>query len=687
MKRPLAVALVFAACVAVGFGVLAWFSGVVLRLDREAAEARRLAQREEAVRLALWRMDSALAGIHGLESARPSRDFEPFHVLEPAYSSRLEPFPAASVWAPSPLLGYTPDFVRLHFRIEPDGSVSSPQSPPPALRDAALRAGVDERTLDLGNEHLERLRTSLEPRRLYALATRPGEPPGGTPRTVSRFRQAEAAADLAAFDAPLSAAPPPSIPPLGEASAQAAKNTAEELQRRELYLQQNIRNFEAARRAEVASEEDSGAGALARFSRPLASKTRAAASTPAPAAKPESERTTTAADVSTDHLQDTMLAAESVSTTPSVIPLPALLRAAWLDGELLLLRETRRDAATVVEGVWLDWPEIEAWLLGRITDLLPEAEIRPAGEVDLVPSGSSENGTRRLAFLPLVLDPGPLASTNAQIAAWSPLRISLAAAWISAAIGALALGALTLGTLRLSERRGAFVSAVTHELRTPLTTFRMYTEMLSGGMVRDEARRREYLDTLRTESDRLAHLVDNVLGYSRIERGRAASRVEETTASELLARMERRLRERLAQVGTALEVAIDPATADAPLRTDTTAVEQVLFNLVDNAAKYARPPADAPAAAAVVRIRVGPAARDRIAFRVIDGGPGLPPDARRRLFRPFSKSAHDAAGKQPGVGLGLALCRRLARGELKGDLVLERTGPRGAVFRFELPLG
>jgi signal transduction histidine kinase len=493
------------------------------------------------------------------------------------------------------------------------------------------------------------LRTSLEPRRLFALATRPGESPRAVPRTISRLRQTEAAADLAAFDAPLSAVAPPANAPLGEASAQAAKNTAEELQRRELYLQQNIRNFEAARRAEITSEEDSSAGALGRLSRSVASKTLAAASAPPPSAaavaKPESEHTTPAADVSTDHLRDSVFEAEPVSATPSTIPLPALLRAAWLDGELLLLRETRRDAGTAVEGVWLDWPEIQAWLLGRVADLLPDAEIRPAGGDDLVTSASSENGTRRLAFLPLVLDPGPLAPADAETAAWSPLRISLAAAWISAAIGVLALGALTHGTLRLSERRGAFVSAVTHELRTPLTTFRMYTEMLSGGMVRDEARRREYLDTLRTESDRLAHLVDNVLGYSRIERGRAASRVEETTASELLARMQRRLRERLAQVGTSLEVEIDPAAADTPLRTDTTAVEQVLFNLVDNAAKYARPPADAPAAA-VVRIRIGPAARGRIAFRVIDGGPGLPPDARRRLFHPFSKSAHDATRRR-----------------------------------------
>jgi signal transduction histidine kinase len=74
-------------------------------------------------------------------------------------------------------------------------------------------------------------------------------------------------------------------------------------------------------------------------------------------------------------------------------------------------------------------------------------------------------------------------------------------------------------------------------------------------------------------------------------------------------------------------------------------------------------------------------------IRVADRGPGLPPAARKRLFQPFSKSAHEAAHSQPGVGLGLALSRRLARDELHGELALEHTGPDGTTFRLELPAG
>jgi signal transduction histidine kinase len=333
------------------------------------------------------------------------------------------------------------------------------------------------------------------------------------------------------------------------------------------------------------------------------------------------------------------------------------------------------DGRDVVQGAWLDWPELRAWLLSRIGDLLPAATLEPVirnGET------TSVEAARRLAFLPAQLVPGPVTIAGGTLA--SPLRISIAIAWVGAAVGFVALALLLRGTIRLSERRGAFVSAVTHELRTPLTTFRMYTEMLASGMVRDEAKRQGYVNTLHQESARLSHLVENVLSYARLERGRAAARVEDTTPGELLGRIEERLRQRAQQGGLTVSIELPDGTADIPLRVDTTAVEQVLFNLVDNATKYGR----RGDGGGEIRIRVEAPSSKRLAIRVTDQGPGLTPAARKRIFQPFSKSATEAAHSQPGVGLGLALCRRLARDELHGDLVLERSGADGTVFRLEL---
>ena len=119
------------------------------------------------------------------------------------------------------------------------------------------------------------------------------------------------------------------------------------------------------------------------------------------------------------------------------------------------------------------------------------------------------------------------------------------------------------------------------------------------------------------------------------------------------------------------------AVAAVQVRADPSAVEQILFNLVDNACKYAAS-GDRPS----IRLAVTESG-DRVAIRVIDRGPGIPEEDRKRVFRAFSKSAKDAANSAPGVGLGLSLSRRLAKAT-GGELLLE-DGGGGAVFLLILP--
>src|SRR5690606_34545180 len=139
----------------------------------------------------------------------------------------------------------------------------------------------------------------------------------------------------------------------------------------------------------------------------------------------------------------------------------------------------------------------------------------------------------------------------------------------------------------LSERRAAFVSSVTHELRTPLTTFRMYAEMLSEGMITGEAERRRYLDTLRVEADRLTHLVSNVLAYARLERTSPDARMETISVEQLLDVATSRLSDRAAQKDLTISREPTDDVLDVAVQADPAAVEQILFNLVDNACKYA----------------------------------------------------------------------------------------------------
>jgi signal transduction histidine kinase len=356
-----------------------------------------------------------------------------------------------------------------------------------------------------------------------------------------------------------------------------------------------------------------------------------------------------------------------VRKTPHVDVREALLEPLWIGDELVLARRVIVNGQEYIQGCWLDWPATRDSLLAETTDLLAAVHLEPAGD----PADPDE---RRLAGLPLrlagALPPGALPAGN------TPLGYPLLVAWICVLLATAAVGALLLGTVALSERRAAFVSAVTHELRTPLTTFRLYTEMLSGGLVRDEAQRGKYLTTLQAEASRLSHLVENVLAYARLERRGRTRPVERCTVAQLLERTAERLGERAVQAGMHLCVEVD-AVRDAAVRADCAAVEQILFNLVDNACKYAAKSDDRR-----IELRATCDAR-RVALQVSDHGPGISPVDARRLFRAFHKSASEAANSAPGVGLGLALSRRLARA-MRGDLVL-RPCAEGACFVLLLP--
>jgi len=339
------------------------------------------------------------------------------------------------------------------------------------------------------------------------------------------------------------------------------------------------------------------------------------------------------------------------------------ITAVWL-GErsdtLALIRRVQVDGLESIEGCILDWPRIRKWLLEEIKDLLPAAQLEPR-------TSAGRGDEYLLAALPLRLIPGRLANPPEASAQFLP---ALLAAWFGIFVAASAVVTLFLGALALSERRAAFVSAVTHELRTPLTTFRMYTEMLAQGMVSKD-QHAEYLETLHREANRLGHLVENVLAYARLQRGPRARKLERVDLAALLAREERRLSEHAAKAG--MKIIIEQAATDAVSALgDSMAIEQVLFNLVDNACKYARSAADP-------RIHLLACRGTRhVELRVKDHGPGIPRERARRMFEPFSKSSQDAASSAPGVGLGLALSRRLARA-MRGDLTLEPTKD-GACF-------
>ena len=348
-----------------------------------------------------------------------------------------------------------------------------------------------------------------------------------------------------------------------------------------------------------------------------------------------------------------------------------VMRPLWIDGALVLARGVWINGEHYIQGCWLDWAAIRTALVGTSKDLLPAAALEP------VVSEDQQRQPRRLAALPVSLIPGPPAGAMSR-GQW-PVHVMLFLAWGCVVVAMGAVGALLWGAISLSQRRGAFVSAVTHELRTPLTTVSMYAEMLEEGMVSSEEKRRRYLGTLRAEADRLGHLVENVLAYSRIERGSVNGRIQTIGLWQLIDGLKDRLAGRSEQAKMELCVDLGQDIGALAVRADASAVEQILFNLVDNAGKYASAATDRR-----VHVEVGRNG-SCVTIRVRDHGPGITREDSRRLFRPFSKSARDAANSAPGVGLGLALSRRLAR-EMGGNLRLEGCGEGGACFVLSLPV-
>jgi signal transduction histidine kinase len=208
----------------------------------------------------------------------------------------------------------------------------------------------------------------------------------------------------------------------------------------------------------------------------------------------------------------------------------------------------------------------------------------------------------------------------------------------------------------------------------------MYSEMLAAGMVRDEAKQRDYIATLCAEANRLNHLVENVLAYARLERGSARARIEKVSLGQLIDRVKPRLLQRAEQTGMTLQQDADARALETVVQVDVAAVEQILFNLVDNACKYAAPSATEK----IIHLEAVPQNGRFAMLRVRDHGQGISAETAKKLFQPFSKSAHEAAATAPGVGLGLALCRRLGR-SLGGDLRFNASNKNGAQFELLLP--
>jgi len=248
------------------------------------------------------------------------------------------------------------------------------------------------------------------------------------------------------------------------------------------------------------------------------------------------------------------------------------------------------------------------------------------------------------------------------------------------ALFAIAAGLLTVALLQLRRQqelarlRTEFVSGVSHELRTPLAQIRWFAELLQMGKLRTEEERARSAGIIDQEARRLTYLVENVLNFSRAEKG--TNRVslapaeldhEIAEALELFAPL---ARARKMSLASALE-------ANAMVSLDRDALRQMLLNLLDNAVKYG------PAGQTIT---VGSEiAGDRARVWVEDQGPGIPHEDRHRVWEPYVRLTREAESSTGGSGIGLSVVRELVTLH-DGRTRVESAPGGGARVVIELPL-
>ncbi|MEZ4294151.1 MAG: HAMP domain-containing sensor histidine kinase [Polyangiaceae bacterium] len=257
--------------------------------------------------------------------------------------------------------------------------------------------------------------------------------------------------------------------------------------------------------------------------------------------------------------------------------------------------------------------------------------------------------------------------------------VELAMVGLAGAVALAGLAIVLAGSMkerRLALLKSDFVANVSHELKTPLALIRMFGEMLLLERVATPEKRRQYLQIIMSESERLTALIENVLDFAKVERGKSAYSFAPGDVGEAVSRAVEIFSHRAEREAMNVVLTIAPDLPRAML--DARALELATINLIDNAFKYAK-------AGGKVDVTVTTDRRS-VQVRVRDYGAGIDPDDEARIFERFVRGKRAGEAQVRGSGIGLALVKHIA--ESHGGRVSVESAPapeRGCVFTLEIP--
>jgi len=654
--------VIFWCSVALALGALAWVSVEVVALEKREAIAQEQAREQESIRRALWRMDSQMAPILAIEASRPYTDYKPIDATDDAMTDAWINNARADIQRKiRSVTQANPIYANRYFEFGQDGE--------------QLKA--DDQTTEISSliNSLQTLKESPNgsgrSKRSYTFEAESGKP-----------KDEVADAEYAYSDQPLKSRTAESVsePESGMSQQATESDYDSDYIARQRMVENATKNTQPQQKQAPAK------------SVPFEGQIQV---------PPEGQPSITGFMMDDGASASGLMRSESPSIAGASGRATAeigSLEPRWIaddagEMQLVLVRSAVISGQPVVQGVWLDWNALRTDLLESVSDVMPDSSL-----VAVTGPRSSMVGGFQLATIPVEFIPG--VSTTGFAWRWSPATIGLLVTWIAIISTIIAVGAVLRAAIVLSERRGLFVSAVTHELRTPLTTFRLYSQMLADGMVSDETVRKDYLQILKRESERLSGIVENVLEYARLSRQRStkaqASGVQTLSPGALIARFRPALARRAGQSNLDLVVSMDlEAHGDRTLTVDPHAVERIMMNLIENACKYAAPSeeeseedtaGDEGISDADTRVHLDTTIRGgMLELLVADHGDGIVPGEGARIFGEFQRGWRGLSNARSGLGLGLALSRGLAR-EMGGDLVLTKRRGHGAEFLLTIPL-
>ena len=243
-------------------------------------------------------------------------------------------------------------------------------------------------------------------------------------------------------------------------------------------------------------------------------------------------------------------------------------------------------------------------------------------------------------------------------------------------IGIVVMVRAVIHEAEISRMKSEFVSNVSHELKTPLALIRLFGETLESGIVNDERKRQEFYSIIRKESERLTHLINNVLDFSRMDTGVKEYNFKEADLVEVVRSTLEAYKFHIRDDGFKIESELPDESIT--LKIDKDAISQVLLNLLNNAVKYSEE-------RKYILVKVCMNSTSAL-ISVTDHGVGIPKEELKKIFDKFYRVSTAKTRETRGTGLGLTLAKHIVEAH-GGTIEVESEVGNGSRFMVSIPIG